>query len=78
MLINFRKNECIEENVLADFLRKHRGDVMGNCLTEFNEEAYKKGLLEEGRELEAFENAKMFFQNRNKNSYEQNLLVAIF
>lgn len=76
--VNRAINECIEENVLADFLRKHRGDVMGNCLTEFNEEAYKKGLLEEGRELEAFENAKMFFQNRNKNSYEQNLLVAIF
>ncbi len=23
---------------------------MGNCLTEFNEEVYRKGLLEEGRE----------------------------
>lgn len=56
-------NECIEENVLEDFLRKHRGDVMGNCLTEFNEEAYKKGLLEEGRELEALENARKLFEN---------------
>ena len=60
-------NECIEENVLADFLRKHRGDVMSNCLTEFNEEAYKKGLLEEGREIgleeNSIENARNFFQN---------------
>ena len=61
--VNRAINECIEENVLADFLRKHRGDVMGNCLTEFNEEAYKKGLLEEGRELACIENAKKFFQN---------------
>jgi hypothetical protein len=44
---------------------------MGNCLTEFNEEAYKKGLLEEGRELgleegremEALTNARKFFEN---------------
>lgn len=68
-------NECIEENVLADFLRKHRGDVMSTCLTEFNEEAYRKGLLEEGRELgleegrelgleeACIENAKNLFRN---------------
>jgi hypothetical protein len=44
-------NECIEEHVLADFLKKQRGDVMLTCLTEFSEVLYKKGLLEEGREL---------------------------
>ncbi len=43
-------NECIQEGVLAEFLKKHRGEVMSNCLTEFNEEVYRKGLLEEGRE----------------------------
>ena len=37
---------------MAEFLQKHRGDVMSTCLTEFNEEVYKKGLLEEGREEE--------------------------
>lgn len=51
-------NECIHEDVLVDFLKKHRGEVMSNCLTEFNEEVYRKGLLEEGRELEKMENAK--------------------
>lgn len=68
-------NECIEENILADFLRKHRGDVMNTCLTEFSEELYKKGLLEEGRELgleegrelgleeACIQNAKHFFEN---------------
>jgi len=44
-------DECIKEDVLADFLRKQRGDVMLTCLTEFGEVLYKKGLLEEGREL---------------------------
>lgn len=60
-------NECIAENVLVDFLRKHRGDVMCTCLTEFDEETYKKGLLEEGRaegqKLACIENAKNFFAN---------------
>ena len=40
---------------------------MLSCLTEFSEELYKKGLLEEGREegreLEAIQNAKNFFEN---------------
>ena len=40
-------NECIQEDIMAEFLRKNRGDVMCTCLTEFNEEVYKKGLLEE-------------------------------
>lgn len=57
--VNQAINECIEENVLADFLQKHRGDVMSTCLTEFNEEAYKKGLLEEAY----IEDAWNFFQN---------------
>ena len=56
-------NECIEENVLVDFLRKHRSDVMCTCLTEFDEESYKEGLLEEGREEACIENAKSFFIN---------------
>lgn len=42
--------ECIQEGILVDFLRKHRGDVMSNCITEFNEEVYRRGLFEEGRE----------------------------
>ena len=60
-------NECMEEDVLADFLRKQRGDVMLTCLTEFSEQLYKKGLLEEGRELgieeASIDNARKFFKN---------------
>ena len=41
-------NECITEGVLAEFLKKHRGDVMASVLTEFNEEVYRKGMREEG------------------------------
>ena len=42
--------ECIEEGILAEFLKKHRGEVMLSCLTEFNEEIYRADLLKEGRD----------------------------
>lgn len=48
--INLAITECIEEGILAEFLKKHRGEVMLSCLTEFNEEIYRAGLLKEGRE----------------------------
>lgn len=43
-------NECIEEGVLKEFLEKHRGEVMASCLTEFDEQAFIRGIHEEGRE----------------------------
>lgn len=51
-------NECIEEGVLKEFLEKHRDKVMMSCLTEFDEEVYRNGLLEEGREEATLEIAK--------------------
>jgi len=56
-------NECIEENVLADFLQKHKGDVMNTCLTEFDEKAFQKGCRAEGRVEEATENTRNLFKN---------------
>ena len=40
---------CIEENILSDFLRKHRAEVMDVCITEFNEKVFIDGIHEEGR-----------------------------
>ena len=48
--VNRAIDECIKEGVLTEFLKKHRGEVMLSCLTEFDEEVYREGLLEEGRE----------------------------
>jgi hypothetical protein len=41
---------CIEDGVLADFLRIHRAEVRDMCITEFNQDVYEKGLLQEGIE----------------------------
>ena len=41
---------CIKENILQDFLSKHRREVIDVCLTEFNEERYREILREDARE----------------------------
>ena len=51
-------NECIREGILVEFLGKHRGEIMANVLTEFNEEIFVKGIREEGREENKIEVAK--------------------
>jgi len=42
--------ECVRRGILADFLLKHRSEVISMVLTEFNEEIYRKGIYEEGKE----------------------------
>ena len=40
--------ECIKNDILKEVLLKHRSEVVGMVLTEFNEEVYKKGIYDEG------------------------------
>jgi hypothetical protein len=40
---------CIKENILRDFLKKHRAEVVDVCLTEYNEEVFVNGIREDGR-----------------------------
>ena len=53
--VNRAVTECIEKDVLADFLRKHKAEVLDMCITEFNEKAFADGIhqegVEEGREI---------------------------
>ncbi len=39
---------AIANNYLDGFFKKHREGIMHSCLTEFNEEAFRKGIHEEG------------------------------
>ena len=52
--VNRAISECIEENVLADFLQKYRGDVMSTCLTEFDEELQAIYKDVTGKEIKPF------------------------
>ena len=48
--IDLAVRECIEENILRDFLEQHRREVCDMCLAEFDEKKYEDVLREEGRE----------------------------
>lgn len=39
--------ECIQEDALTEFLRKHRAEVLDVCLTEYDEERVIKSIREE-------------------------------
>ena len=69
--------ECIQEGILADFLRKHRGDVMSNCITEFNEEVYRIGLLEEGREEGRMEGERSVIEKMFKKGMDAETIAGI-
>jgi hypothetical protein len=66
--------ECIEEGVLADFLRIHRAEVLDVCIKEFNEEVYRKGIWEEGAE-EGFERGVKHGMERGR--IEERAIVAL-
>jgi hypothetical protein len=41
---------CIKEDILRDFLKKHRAEVMNVCMTEYNEEVFVNSMIEVGRQ----------------------------
>lgn len=43
-------NECLEKDVLADILIKHRAEVMDMFLTKFDKKMYEEAIREEGLE----------------------------
>ena len=49
--VNQAVEECIQENILKDFLLAHKAEVIDMTLTEFNQEIYEKGILEDGIQL---------------------------
>ena len=55
--VNRAVDECIQAGRLVEFLEKHRGEIMANVLTEFNEEVFVRSMKEEGREEAKLENA---------------------
>lgn len=49
--LNMAIDYCIDHNILAEFLRKYRSEVLGMLLEEFDVKKYERTIREEGREL---------------------------
>lgn len=48
--VNTAVDSCIADNIMKDFLTKHKAEVMSVCITEFDEKVFTDGIREEGRE----------------------------
>ena len=46
--VNSAVDSCIKDGVLAEFLKKHRAEVLDMCITEFNEKSFVEAVKEEG------------------------------
>lgn len=51
---------CIEHDILKEFLRKNRMEVIGMLLREFDVEKYERTIREEGREAGLVEAGELF------------------
>ena len=68
---------CIEHGILEDILRKHRSQVLGSLLEEFDEKKYARTLREEGYEAgreEGYEAGRTDGFLEGKQEKEQELL----
>ena len=48
--VNTAVDSCIADNIMKDFLTKHKAEVMSVCITEFDEKVFTDGIREEGWE----------------------------
>ncbi|MDD6810298.1 MAG: hypothetical protein PUD93_00270 [Lachnospiraceae bacterium] len=70
---------CIENEILRDFLKKYRAEVLGMLLEEFDAEKYEKTIREEGRKegqycaiieiLQEMNQSKEFVKNKLMEKY---------
>ncbi len=44
-------DECISENIFADFFGEHKEEIVEMSVYEFNQEVYDQTLREDGEEI---------------------------
>jgi len=69
---------AISNNYLDGFFKKHREGIMHSCLTEFNEEAFRKGIHDEGYIEAAINSIRMFQDNNESKETAISQLVKYF
>ena len=69
--INRAVEECIKEDVMAEFLIAHRAEVVDVCITEYNEERVMSSIREEGIREGIREGEKKAIKKMVINSYRK-------
>lgn len=63
---------CIENGILADFLRKNRAEVLGMLLEEFDVKKYERTLRREGREEGREEGVRIMVESLQETNCDRN------
>lgn len=81
--VDMAVEECIEEDILADFLKKQRGEVKDVILTEYNAErhirnekklSYEEGV-KEGIEKGLEQGIKAFIAEKEEENADKNIII---
>ena len=81
--VDMAVEECIEEDILADFLKKPRGEVKDVILTEYNAErhiknekklSYEEGV-KEGMEQGLEQGIKAFIAEKEEENADKNIII---
>lgn len=77
--VDMAVEECIEEDILADFLKKQRGEVKDVILTEYNAERHikneKKLSYEEGVKEGMEQGIKAFIAEKEEENADKNIII---
>ena len=85
--VDMAVEECIEEDILADFLKKQRGEVKDVILTEYNAErhirnekklSYEEGVkegIEKGMEQGLEQGIKAFIAEKEEENADKNIII---
>lgn len=73
--VDMAVDSCIRDGILKDFLEKHKAEVCGMVLTEFDEKAFAEDMREEGR-IEGREEGRIEEKIENISNLMQNLSLT--
>lgn len=69
--------ECMEEDVMADFLKRNRAEVVKMCLYEYDEERQREFDREEGRDAERIAVARRMLKSHKLSFVEVAEIVGL-
>ena len=67
--LNRAIDDCIEKNILAEFLRSYRAEVLGMLLEEFDAKKYERTIRAEGREEGAYQKTIMLISKKKSKGF---------
>lgn len=69
-------NYAIANNYLNGFFKKHKEGIMHSCLSEFNEEAFRKGIHDEGYNDGLLDGARKSIKIMIKNNIPKDIAIS--